>query len=165
MWIGRSSTAQGWTVNEIPSTPMSSCPVTKPPAGERGARSRGHEGHCSGVNAKRAGVGPAVACISSKQGSLSLSRCARTTEPGCSAVRHGVLSHGLCAPSIAPQAGTRQRPRQTWRGSRGRNWRRGDVRLAPGGRRTMDGGRWLPASVRLVGRRGGSELGHCRPCP
>jgi len=56
--------------------PRSSCPATKPTAGEPRARSRGQEGHCSRVNAKSVGVRPAAACIGSKQGSLSLPHCA-----------------------------------------------------------------------------------------
>ena len=102
---------------------------------DKATRRRGQEGHCSGVNAKSDGVRPAVSCIGSKQGSLSLPHCAPAGgrwQPG----RHGVLSQGARARSAAlcracsecsSMAIGKHSHSQTWRGGRGRNWRRDDI--------------------------------------
>jgi hypothetical protein len=128
----------GWTAIGIPSTPRLSSRV---PA--RDAR----KGTALGLTLRAPACDPpSPASAASKAACLPLRvrraapRCARRAcrwQPG----RHGILSNGACAPSIAPHAATRRRPNQTWRGGRGRNyWRRSDVRLAPSGRRAMDGG-------------------------
>ena len=69
-------------------------------SGDKATHRRGQEGHCCGGNAKSDGVRPAVSCIGSKQGSLSLPHCAPAGgrwQPG----RHGVLSQGARARSAA----------------------------------------------------------------
>ena len=157
---------RGWTVRS--SCLLTSHPPVRP---DKATRRQGQEGYCTGVNAKSVSVRPAVACIGSKQGSLSLSRCARAATSSCSAVRQA-------RPPVAARPPWRTvagcacfdyraicRNAQTWRGGRGRNWRRSDVRLAPGGRRAVDGGCLLVSGCLGGGVVVSWAIAACRPCP
>ena len=123
----------GWTVIGIPSTPRSSSPLAASTSGSREPAREAGKDTALGLTLRAPACDPPYISI----GSLSLPRCARAVllrgalgapaDGSPAGSRHGVVSHGACAPSMAPHAGVRRRLHQTWGGGRGKNWRRGDV--------------------------------------